>query len=217
MTTKNESQCYAIQLQFDAFFDGEMSETRQDTFLAHINDCADCAAEFRYARTVHDGLLDLPVLDCSEATAERAKRLARDSEAMGDTAPSGWDTFLQWLGSTPALIRYAIPVLAIGMIGLIALPQWQSSVPVATVADTERQPIPAAAVDVLTLPADYTAAEIVQALSELNLAIQYLNQVSERTESMVGGRFLRPFSGGLEATYKRMEVDADEELTGDTI
>lgn len=60
-------------------------------------------------------------------------------------------------------------------------------------------------------PVEYSPEEVAQALQDLNLAIQYLNQVSERTENMIGGRFLMtPLQENLNASFERIrERDAD--------
>ncbi|MCY4265432.1 MAG: zf-HC2 domain-containing protein [Gammaproteobacteria bacterium] len=215
MSTSNESKCYSIRLQFDSYLDGEMSENRQEAFLWHLNSCADCAAEFRYAKTVQDSLLDLPMMDCSEATVDQAKRFAAATTAQPEA--NGWRALLQWLGTMPVSVRYAIPMLAIVVYGLIILPPEQSSTPSGPVARVVIPAMPDESATIPLRPVGYNQRDITQALNELVLAIEYLNQVSERAEELVGGRFLRPFSGNLDATFERIRFDADEELAGDEI
>ncbi len=215
MSTNNESQCYFVQLQFDSYMDGELNDSQAESFLQHINRCQVCTQEFRYAQTVQDGLLDLPLLDCSEETLDRI-RLAANSEQSADEHNSGWWAGLvDWLVATPPVIRYAFPALAIAMIGLITLPLWQpSSSNTPRVATQERPSIESP----LIMPANYSPTEIAQAMQELNLAIEYLNQVTERTEAIVGDRFLMtPLRDRLNASFERVRVDANDDLADDHI
>ena len=50
----------------------------------------------------------------------------------------------------------------------------------------------------------YKPEGVVQALEELNVAIEYLNQLTERTEVMIGERFLiAPLQDSLNASFER--------------
>lgn len=217
-SNNSESQCYFVQLQFDSYLDGELSENQQQDFLRHVNSCAECAAEFRYAQTIQDGLLDLPLLDCSEQALMPAHELAKQG---GETRNK--PGFLQqlvsdtvdWLGSAPATLRYAIPVVLLATVGLIALPQLspeqeavEGGIPVAAVQQEE----------LMTTPVEYSPEDVAQALQDLTVAIEYLNQVSERTESMVGGRFLmRPLQNRLNASFDRVRSNVESEIAGEEI
>ena len=210
MAGNNESQCYFIQLQFDNYIDGDLSESQQETFLAHVHSCAECAHEFRYAQTIQDGLVDLPLLDCSETALAGIDKFISTQNVQSDT---GWtDKIVQWFNLAPVGVRYAFPVLALLVIGLVAIPQLQSpdSAPLPTIADV---PAPLS-----TTPVQYSPEDITQALQELNLAIEYLNEVSQRTESMVGGRFLmRPLRESLNASFERVRTPESDALGGDEI
>lgn len=67
-------------------------------------------------------------------------------------------------------------------------------------------------------PLEYSPEEVAQALQDLNLAIQYLNQVSERTENMIGGRFLMaPLQENLNASFERIRERDANPLNNDPI
>ena len=211
MSTNNESQCYLVQLQFDACIDGDLTETQQQVFLSHLGTCTECAREFRYAQAVQDGLLDLPLLDCSEAAIEQAQHTALHASPAPETAGRGLDKLLTWLLAAPLAVRYAMPVVGIAVIGLLVLSRLQPGEVGAPLAlDPPAAPV--------ALPVQYTPAEIAQALEELNLAIDYLNRVSQRTETMVGDRFLlQPLRERLDASFERVRMDADQPPPGDQI
>ncbi len=234
--SSNESQCYFVQLQFDSYMDGDLSDTQTDSFLQHINSCDECAKEFRYAQTVQDGLLDLPLLDCSEATLDQIYESAKSVNAPAvSEGQSWWAGLAEWLSATPPLVRYAFPALAVALIGLITLPQWQPSsnnppqlVSEPSIRETLQESfqdsLPGSFSQPLMTAVEYSPADIAQAMQELNLAIEYLNQVSQRTEAMVGDRFLiTPLrdrlnvSDRLNASFERVRVDADDELAEDQI
>ncbi|MCG8415197.1 MAG: zf-HC2 domain-containing protein [Pseudomonadales bacterium] len=218
MSTNNESQCYFVQLQFDAYIDGDLSETQQESFLSHISACNECANEFRYAQTIQDGLLDLPLLDCSEAAVEQAQHIAMNSQTAKQSGGRWLEGLLEWLAATPPVIRYAFPAAAVAVIGLIALPQLQPANPEPPLAVNETNFTLDGAELPFVLPAQYSPTDIVEALNELNLAIEYLNQVSQRTEAMVGDRFLiRPLRDRLNASFERVRVSTNDALAGDQI
>lgn len=220
-SNNNESQCYFVQLQFDSYLDGELSESQQESFLQHVNSRADCAAEFHYAQTIQDGLLDLPLLDCSEQALMPARDLANRA-AEADRMPNIIQQFIadtvNWLGSAPATLRYAVPILLLATVGLITLPQlsperqgMEGNIPVASVQPVEPEGI-------MTTPVEYSPEDVAQALQDLSLAIEYLNQVSERTENMVGGRFLiTPLRDRLNASFERVRTNTGSEFEGEEI
>lgn len=216
MTSNNESQCYFVQLQFDSYIDGDLNDAQIESFLQHINGCEECAQEFRYAQTVQDGLLDLPLLDCAESTLGQVQLAARSSQAAVKVTGSWVHDLFEWISATPPLVRYAFPALAVALVGLITLPSWQpssSSAPqlVAEQNDSFSSPL-------ATIPVNYSPAEIAQAMQELNLAIEYLNQVTQRTEALVGNRFLiTPLRDRLNASFERVQVIADDESVDDQI
>ncbi len=53
----------------------------------------------------------------------------------------------------------------------------------------------------------YNPEDVSQALQDLNLAIDYLNQVSQRTEAMIGGRFLvTPLQDSINASFQKAGI-----------
>ena len=72
---------------------------------------------------------------------------------------------------------------------------------------------------VVTTPVDfeeYGPEDIARALLELNTAIDYLNRVSQRTESMIGGRFLvSPLRDRINSSLERAVLDAKDLLEND--
>lgn len=202
MTMSNESQCYFVQLQIDTFLDGDLSDQQQDVFMAHVHDCGACAAELQFARQLHDAVLDLPALECPESVLEPVYRLGQGEAPVRPA----WSGLADWFGQIPLTLRYAIPAAAAVVLTLLLAPQFarDNSQPVqlAEQADTE----------------NYTQEDVVAALADLNTAINYLNEVSQRTETMIGGRFvIMPLRESLNASFESVQETQDDPLDDDPI
>ncbi len=187
MQASNNSQCYFVQLQVDSFLDGELPDSQQQVFLGHVQACSGCAAELQFARNLHDAVLDLPLLDCSDSALEPAYRIS----SQGGSAEESWVSALwNWLAASPLAFRLAAPAIAMLLVVLVVSGEFAvgPQSPQIAVEETEQ----------------YSPAEIQQALNELNLAIDYLNDVSKRTEVMIGERFLiDPLQDSINASFDR--------------
>lgn len=192
MSGNSESQCYLIQLQIDTFLDGELSTAQQDVFMSHVHGCGACAAELRYARVLQDQLLELPQLDCEDRVLDP---LHQHTRGPGLLAP-----LRDWLAGLNPGLRYAMPAALVVVLALVLLPLLDEplTAPSTVVANQA------------AVPADYSPEEVAAALRDLNLAIEYLNEVSERTEVMIGERFLiTPLRESLNASFEET-LDRDE-------
>lgn len=197
-----DSQCYFVQLQIDSYLDGELGDSQQDIFMAHIHACQDCASELNFARRVHDTLLDLPVLECPDTALEPIDRLGGDQRP----AVSWWSGLSDWLQDLPVAVRYALPAAAAVVLTLLLVPQseqGQGGDNLVANQDPEQE---------------YTQEDVVAALRDLNTAINYLNEVSQRTETMVGGRFvLLPLQESLNASFDRVQNDTATNRNDDPV
>jgi hypothetical protein len=186
MQSPNNSQCYFVQLQVDSFLDGELPNPQQQVFLGHVQSCAPCAAELHFARSLHDAVLDLPLLDFPDTVLEPAYRIASAS------APSEpwWSAVWGWLQAAPLSFRFAAPGFAAVLLVVVLNIDFNPDAPAPQIAVEEAQ--------------QYSLEEIQQALKDLNLAIDYLNEVSQRTEVMIGERFLlTPLQESINASFDR--------------
>ena len=109
--------------------------------------------------------------------------------------------------ATPVFFRYAMPVAAVAIIAIVIMPTLTN----------QQQGMPMVAEQ--TTPTnseqteEYSPQDISQALQDLNLAIDYLNQVSQRTEVMIGDRFLvTPLQDSLNASFERASNRSQEPL-----
>lgn len=219
MSSNNESQCYFVQLQIDSYLDGDLSTSQQESFLQHVNSCARCAREFRYAKTVQDGLLDLPLLDCSDEALAPARDLAAGAPVRNrveTVSTTGiFEGVLHWVVAAPPVLRYALPVLVLATLAFIAIPdsyREQQGLGISLPIATTQSPTAA------TTEVQYSPEEVAQALQDLNLAIQYLNEVSERTENMIGRRFLMtPLQDSLNASFERVRENIESDIEGEEI
>ncbi len=207
MTQKNESQCYFTQLQIDSYLDGEMSAAQQEGFVTHMHECTACAAELRFAQSLHDAVLDLPMLNCTEEVLEPALRLTEQPAPTESAAPF-WQGFLDWLAAAPAAVRYAVPAAALTALLLSLAPALQLT----------EQPAPEVANQVAVGEQEYSPEEVFNALRDLNLAIDYLNEVSQRTEVMIGDRFIiTPLQETLNASFEHLATEGDENVSNGPI
>lgn len=203
MPSNSESQCYFVQLQIDGYLDGDLNEAQQGAFVSHVQDCAACAREFHYAQTIQDAVIDLPQLECSDAVLEPIHRIV--GKAPKAPQEQGSDSFASRLAgfllSTPLSLRYGVPAAAVAVIALVL------GSGVMTPADTPAQLVATESAE------QYTAQDIAQALEELNVAIDYLNQLSQRTEVMIGDRFLvSPLQDSINASFEKAGMRDNDPL-----
>ncbi len=201
---EQDSQCYFVQLQIDSFLDGDLSATQQDAFMEHVAGCKACSSEFQFARVVHDTVLDLPMLDCPDSALEPVDRLG--GRAAAPTS-AWWHDVVDWFNHMPLAIRYALPAIFAVAATLLVVPELDRSAPDEMLAELPVVPEP-----------EYTQADVLAALADLNTAITYLNEVSQRTESMIGGRFVvMPLQDSLNASFERLQDDENDPLSDDPI
>lgn len=213
MTNSSDSQCYFVQLQIDGFLDGDLSEAQQGVFMSHVHDCAGCASEFRFAQTVQDAVLDLPMLDCDEYVLEPIHRLS-NSETQGNIGSSSSsesfiDQLMNLVNAVPVFLRVGVPVAAATVLGIMI----SSSL----LNQDQNQEFSTPQV-VAEVSPQYAPEEISQALDDLNLAIEYLNKVNRRTEVMISERFLvNPLQDSLNASFQRAGMNDDTPIQNDPI
>lgn len=199
-----DSQCYFVQLQIDSFLDGDLSSAHQEVFMQHVGGCLECANELRFARLVHDSVLDLPLLDCPDSALEPVDRLGSNQTR---NRPDWWNLLSGWFEQMPLAVRYALPAVLAVAVTLLVLPATEDLASANLVAEQA----PAA-------ESDYSPEEVVAALADLNTAIDYLNEVSQRTETMIGGRFVvMPLQDSLNASFDRLQEDESDSLNDDPI
>lgn len=204
------SQCYFVQLQIDSFLDGELSSEQQQIFAAHVHACSACAAELQFAQTVNDSVLDLPLLDCSDAALEPIDRLGRAPGEAAAVNTGGTSSLGGWLASLPAGLRYGLPAAAAVVVTLLLVPM---------LSDRSENPAAVVATDADAATAgEYSQEDVLAALNDLNTAISYLNEVTQRTETMIGGRFvLVPLQESLNASFERVREQGNDPLDDDPI
>lgn len=206
MTTNNDSQCYFVQLQIDSFLDGELVAAQQEVFMGHVSSCTACAKELHFARSLHDAVMDLPMIDCSDAALEPVHRISQGKpvEEFVTKPPrvGMWEAFGDWLAAIPLGVRVAVPAFA--LVIAVVLPGGGVKSPETSA------PNPQVAAE--NTAVDYSAEDIQQALMDLNMAIEYLNDVSERTEVMIGERFVvTPLQESLNASFDRSRLNRRSE------
>ncbi len=226
--SSEQTQCYAMQLQIDTFLDGELEGDQHAAFVGHIAECSGCAHELRYAQNLYESVLDLPKVDCSDAlvdnllaiSAQSATQRVEGSEGASAEATRlspGVGFFAQldqfFRDRLPLTIGFAAVsalVIAVAIVmapGVMAPGGDDPLQPVVAVASSS----PVAETPPFT-PAAFDAEQVRMALEELNTAIDYLNRVSQQTETMIGERFVvLPLQQSVNSSLRRASFSGNED------
>lgn len=221
MPNTSESQCYFVQLQIDSYLDGDLASVQQQGFMSHLKRCEACTREFRFAQTLLDTVMDLQQLDCDEQVMEPIYRLANGGKESGQTTQgvvgSSWAAMVRWFNTGPLFLRYSLPIAAVAVLATVLLLSISVLNPAGDRPAIAQQAGVAPAQELAQLQ-QYDAAEIRQAVADLNLAIEYLNQIGRRTDALISDRFLlRPLQDTLNASFERAASRNQERTLNDPI
>ena len=214
MPSNSESQCYFVQLQIDGYIDGDLSQPQREVFVSHVQNCQSCAQEFHYAQLLQDAVMELPVLDCSEQVLEPIYRLSASDDAtrkpgQGASPQSLLAQIRDLFNSAPAFARYGVPVALSMVLAVLISSSVLSPVDTASLDNSQLALEPVA---------QFSPEEVFQALQDLNTAVEYLNQMSKRTEAMIGNRFLvTPLQDSINASFEKAGSRDNAPLQNDPI
>jgi anti-sigma factor RsiW len=197
MPSNTSSKCQLFQLHIDAYLDHELEPARASDLRSHVDQCQSCRQELAYAERLHRAVVSLPLLDCPDHALEPVDRLFDGIRGnRGEKAPAGfWSALGGLMDTIPMPVRLGIPVAAVLL--LVAGPGRDLLLPAAGPAVEL-----AGQLAVETAEPEYSPAEIRQALQDLELALDYLGQISERTEVMIQDRFLlRQLEQSMNASF----------------
>ena len=213
MAKTSESQCYFVQLQIDSYLDGDLASAQQQEFMSHLKQCEACTREFRFAQTLLDTVMDFQQLDCDEQVMEPIYRLANGGhQTTQGVVGSSWAAMVRRFNSGPLFLRYSLPVAAVAVLLSISV-----LTPAGDRPAIAQQAVVAPAQELAQLQ-QYDPAEIRQAVEDLNLAIEYLNQIGRRTDALISDRFLiRPLQDTLNASFERAAIRNQERTLNDPI
>lgn len=203
MPSNGESQCYFIQLQIDGYLDGDLSAAQQGIFMSHVQDCAACASEFRYAQTVQDAVMELPQIECEDYVLVPVHSLTAGERQAEEGVQRGSliTQIAGLLNSVPLYTRYALSAALVAVVAVAV------SFSVVTPIEEPETLVASESAE------QYSREDIALALQELNVAIDYLNQVSQRTEVMIGDRFLvTPLQDSINASFRRASIRENDPL-----
>lgn len=203
MPNNGESTCYFIQLQIDGYLDGDLSEAQQGVFMSHMQHCSACASEYRYAQTVQDAVMELPEIECEDFVLEPVHGLTTvKGEVMeGSRRASLITPLAELLRSLPLYFRYGLSFALLAMVAVAV--SFNAVAPL----DEPGQLVASEPIE------QYSQEDIAQALQELNVAMDYVNQLSKRTEVMIGDRFLvTPLQDSINASFQRTDTEEYDPL-----
>ena len=218
MPNTTESQCYFVQLQIDSYLDGDLASAQQQEFMSHLKQCEACTREFRFAQTLLDTVMDFQQLDCDEQVMEPIYRLANGGHQTTQGVVGGsWAAMVRWFNTGPLFLRYSLPIAAVAVLATVLLLSISVLNPAGDRPAIAQQAGVAPAQELAQLQ-QYDAAEIRQAVADLNLAIEYLNQIGRRTDALISDRFLiRPLQDALNASFERAASRNQERTLNDPI
>jgi len=197
MSSNGESKCYFIQLQIDGYLDGDLGEAQQGVFMSHVQDCPACASEFRYAQTIQDAVMELPQIECEDFVLEPVYGLTAGGRPGKDEVhrDSLITQIAELLNSVPLYFRYGFCAALVAVVAVAV--SFSVLTPIEgpeTLVASESAP-------------QYSREDIAQALQELNVALDYVSQLSQRTEVMIGDRFLvTPLQDSINASFQRVRT-----------
>jgi|GEM_PF-2082295 len=211
MQSNTSSQCQLFQLHIDAYLDDELETARTTELRNHLQQCQACSQELAYAERLHRAVVSLPILDCSDHALEPVDRLFTASGQRDDEKFTGgfWSGLGRVIGALPASVRLGIPVaasvlLVVGLGRELLVPMGSPGAELAVQPVSETPEI------------EYSPAEIRQAFQDLELAMDYLGRISERTEVMIQDRFLlRQLEDSINASFTTDPLDEPEDNTSD--
>lgn len=199
MPSNTSSQCQLFQLHIDAYLDNELEPARAEELRNHVQQCHTCSQELAYAENLHRAVVSLPILDCSDNALEPVDRLftAGDQHSARQEREAPTGGFRGALGGLldgiPLPARLGLPVAAAVLLAIGLGRELLTLDPGPELAGQQ-------VID--TAGNDYSPAEIRQALQDLELALDYLGQISERTEVMIEDRFLlRQLEESMNASF----------------
>jgi len=221
--SSEQTQCYAMQLQIDTFLDGELEGDQHAAFVGHVAECPGCAHELRYAQNLYESVLDLPKIDCNDVlidnllaiSAQSSTQRVEDYEGTPPETtrlPLRAGLFAQldqiFRERLPLTIGFAAVSTLVIAVAIVMAPRGDI-LPQSVVADAssnsvaERSPV---------TPTAFDAEQVRMALEELNTAIDYLNRVSQQTETMIGERFVvLPLQQSVNSSLRRASFSGNEE------
>ena len=178
----NDSHCQMTLLQIDAYLDKELDSGQEQALLAHASQCASCATELEYAMALHQQVTNLPLMDCPDSALEPIEHLMSSTRkrtaGFGTRSlrlPGFFGSFqpgfnLAMAGATAIAL---VVGFALGRMGESPVSQTQLAQ-----EETSRR------------SESYTQEEIIRAIEDMEMAISYLQEVTERTGSLVESQLL---------------------------
>lgn len=203
MSSNGESKCYFVQLQIDGYLDGDLSVAQQGIFMSHVQDCSACASEFRYAQTVQDAVMELPQIECEDFVLEPIHSLTAGGRKAKEAVhrDSLVTQITGFLNAVPLYFRFGFSAALVAVVAVAV------SFSVVTPIEEPGQLVASEPVE------QYSPEDVAVALLELNVAIDYLNQLSKRTEVMIGDRFLvTPLQDSINASFQRARIRENDPL-----
>ena len=204
MSNQSKSKCQLFQLHIDAYLDNDLEPARVSELEAHLETCEHCKAEVRYAEHLHAAVIDLPILNCSDSALEPIDRLFEHGTANNhDTSQANGHWLSSLLTSIPGFVRYGVPATLMLLIGLGLGSEYLRV----------ENPVELAGIDPANVqePPLYSEVEIIQALQDMETAMDYLGRMSQRTNVLIEDRFLRQqLEDSFRASFRDDEIESPE-------
>lgn len=100
---KPEAECTSVQAEFSSYLDGEMSGVEMGRMADHLDDCPDCAGEFRGWRAIQSTLGKMGAAKAPAGLQERLRMALAAERARGAHLSAGARLMLLWKTSVAPL------------------------------------------------------------------------------------------------------------------
>ena len=204
MSNSNDSICQLFQRHIDAFIDNDLEPAREEELKSHLQQCPSCSVELAYAEQLHRAVVDLPILDCSHQTLEPIDRLfAASKHSPSSKARSLVGVIGGYLISLPGAVRYGVPSVAVVLLAAgLGNNLWNQP----TGGEQAHQ-----GNEFNSSAPQYSQADLIKALEDLEVAMGYLRQISQRTNAMIEDRFLiRQLEESINASFRNEESELSD-------
>ena len=141
--------------------------------------------------------MELPQIECEDRVLEPVHGLTAAGRQANEEVPrdSPVTQIAGLLSCVPLYFRYGFSAALAGVVAVVI------SLNVVTPIEESGQLVVSEPVE------EFSPADIALALQELNVAIDYLTQVSQRAEVMIGDRFLiTPLQDSINASFSRASI-----------
>jgi hypothetical protein len=166
----NIISCVWVEERIDSYLDSDLDSNDFTRLEDHLGLCAHCQSEVALARSVQDGLHDLPQMACPDEVRDRVLEHARAADRVRERAAAGWlsRNVRRYLLDAPGRVRT-------GVAGLGMRPALTGALAVVIIV------VSIIAVRINRTVEHFSPEQVESAESVLRWTFAYMNEVGRRS------------------------------------